>query len=84
MKAIFRRGSGVLTALKGPARLQLYWPSARWSAREKWIFMDTRVSISRDKERGYFGAGFQILGFGIGGDYERPNRELDGTPQNPK
>jgi len=78
LNLVVRRGVGVLTILRGPLRLQLYWPHLYWTNP---TLNSGHISLNADNKfrvmwkRGgkYFGAGFQIFGFGIGSDYEMPN-----------
>ena len=68
-----RVGTGTLTVLCGAMRMQFYWPSAQWTKTDKWLLADTRIRVFSDSERGNYGAGFQLFGFGFGADYENPN-----------
>lgn len=78
-KALYnvRRGMGVLTVLRGPLRLQLYWPHVYWTLPTQTsghlsVNADNKLRIMWSRSSKHFGAGFQFFGFGIGGDYETP------------
>jgi hypothetical protein len=56
-------------------RLQFYWPELtirRWERGEiEWLVgFDTRARIVSNPTNGYYyGAGFRVLGFGVGADF---------------
>lgn len=62
-------GFGRLTLKLGNCRVQAYWPEVSLTRREFYILLPTvlRIVVNRD----YWGAGFQILGFGIGVDQRK-------------
>lgn len=69
-----------MTILRGPLRLQLYWPHVYWVKPTKTkghlsLNADNKLRVMWSRGGKYFGAGFQIFGFGIGGDYETANVE---------
>jgi hypothetical protein len=68
---------GQATLKIGDWRFQCYWPpvTLRFGPQsEFFIDMATCVRFVIDRRRGFYvGAGFNLLGFGIGGDYFRPS-----------
>lgn len=74
---------GVRTFKFGPWRLQLYWP--KFTVRvglqsELFIDLGSDLRFVIDRRHGvYAGAGFELLGFGLGLDYFANDGEVNGS-----
>ncbi len=47
-------------------RVQFYWPELALSRKELYIVAKNGLRLVYDVQRGDFGAGFQVFGFGFG------------------
>lgn len=64
----YRLSKGFITFIVGPMRIQFYWPEMVIRNGEVYLRLVTIFRAIWSHKR--FGAGFRILGFGFGGDYE--------------
>ena len=65
---------GMLTHRVGEWRVQFYWPIVRLGRTEFYIKAPTAIRVVWSGR--YFGAGLELLGFGVGVDWqqEEPSR----------
>lgn len=63
--------SGVRTCSMGRARLQFYWPLIKLTKMELHVDAPVVLRLMWNSRDGYYGFGFQILGFGLGGDFDK-------------
>lgn len=69
------RTSGMRSFNFGLWRLQFYWPEVMIRSNEFRLSIDTnlRIFLSTQNNK-YFGAGFNVFGFGIGFDHFTPTQ----------